>query len=177
MSEALQRILAACLPVICLLITAGGAYAVALIRKQTDQLKQQSDNELLNKYIEMASEAVVQAVTCTAQTFVDSLKAEGKFDKEKQLEAFQKAKQMVLDILGDTTVKALYELYGDFNTWLNTKIEQVCRDLKTTEVDGAAATAATVASAIATTTMQQLAAEVMPGIATTAEEKIADNNI
>lgn len=105
-----------------------------------------------------------QAVTYTAQTFVDTLKAEGGFTKEKQLEAFQKARDKVLEILGDTTVKALGEIYGDFDAWLDTKIEQVCRDIKVPEVEKAAtttaaATAASVASTIATTAVQQIAAE------------------
>jgi hypothetical protein len=78
----------------------------------------------------MACEAVVQAVTCTAQTFVDTLKAEGAFTKEKQLEAFNIAKNKVLEILGDTAVEALGEIYGDFDVWIYTKIEQVCREIK-----------------------------------------------
>lgn len=63
----------------------------------------------------MAVDAVAQAVAYTAQTFADSLKAEGKFTKEKQLEAFEKSKNKTLEILGDTTVAALREIYGDFD--------------------------------------------------------------
>lgn len=81
------------------------------------------------------------------------------------MEAFQKAKDKALEILGDTTVTALGEIYGDFEAWLDTKIEQVCREIKTPEVEkaattAAAATAASVASTIATTAVQQIAAEV-----------------
>lgn len=108
-----------------------------------------------------------KAVTYTAQTFTDALKAEGKFTKEKQLEAFNKAKEKTLEILGDTAVKALGEIYGDFDTWVDTKIEQVCREIKTPEADKtaattAAATAASVATTIATTAVQQIAAEAVP---------------
>ena len=76
-------------------------------------------------------------------------------------------KRQVLEILGDTTVKALGEIYGDFDAWLDTKIEQVCRDIKVPEVEKAAtttaaATAASVASTIATTAVQQIAAEAAP---------------
>lgn len=120
----------ALIPILCLLITAGGAYLVALIRKGTAQLQQKVDNDTASKYMAMACEAVVQAVTYTAQTFVDTLKAEGAFTKEKQLEAFYKAKDMALKILGDTVVEALDAIYGDFDTWVNTKIEQVCREIK-----------------------------------------------
>lgn len=130
MSENMQQIVSACVPVLCLLITAGGAYLVALLRRETAQLQQELDNATASKYMTMACDAVAQAVTYTAQTFVDTLKAEGVFTKDKQLEAFNKAKNKTLEILGDTAVAALGEIYGDFDTWLDTKIEQVCREIK-----------------------------------------------
>lgn len=165
--EMLEQIADAFVPILCLLITAGGGYLVALLRRQTQQIEEELDNETASKYIDLATDAVEQAVTYTAQTFVDALKAEGAFTKEKQLEAFQKARDKVLEILGDTTVKALGEIYGDFDAWLDTKIEQVCRDIKVPEVEKAAtttaaATAASVASTIATTAVQQIAAEATP---------------
>lgn len=165
--EMLEQIADAFVPILCLLITAGGGYLVALLRRQTQQIEKELNSETASKYIELATDAVEQAVTYTAQTFVDTLKAEGGFTKEKQLEAFQKARDKVLEILGDTTVKALGEIYGDFDAWLDTKIEQVCRDIKVPEVEKAAtttaaATAASVASTIATTAVQQIAAEATP---------------
>lgn len=167
MNETLQQILTACVPVLCLLITAGGAYMVALLRRETAQIEKEIDNDTVSKYMDMAVDAVAQAVAFTAQTFVDSLKAEGKFTKEKQIEAFQKAKDKALEILGDTVVKALNEVYGDFDAWIETKIEQACRADKAptakqaadTAATTAAATAASVATTIATTAVQQIAAE------------------
>lgn len=160
----MQQIADALIPILCLLITAGGGYLVALLRRQTQQIEKDLNSEMASKYIELATDAVEQAVTYTAQTFVDALKVEGAFTKEKQLEAFQKARDKVLEILGDTTVAALGEIYGDFDVWLDTKIEQVCWDIKVPEVEKAAtttaaATAASVASTIATTAVQQIAAE------------------
>lgn len=176
MNETMQQIVSACVPVLCLLITAGGAYAVALLRRETAKIQQQIDNETASKYMDMAADAVAQAVTYTAQTFTDALKAEGKFTKEKQIEAFNKAKNKTLEILGDAAVNALGEIYGDFDTWVETKIEQVCREIKTPESDKtaattAAATAASVATTIAATAVQQIAAEAVPAAApeTTAE--------
>jgi hypothetical protein len=133
MNETLQQIANACVPVLCLLITTGGAYLVALFRKKTDQLQQELNNSTADKYMDMACDAVAQAVTYTAQTFVDTLKAEGAFTKEKQLEAFKKAKSKTKEILGNTVVAALGEIYGDFDVWLDTKIEQVCREIKAPE--------------------------------------------
>lgn len=166
--EMLEQIADAFVPILCLLITAGGGYLVALLRRQTQQIEEELDNETASKYIDLATDAVEQAVTYTAQTFVDCPES-GRvlLLKEKQLEAFQKARDKVLEILGDTTVKALGEIYGDFDAWLDTKIEQVCRDIKVPEVEKAAtttaaATAASVASTIATTAVQQIAAEAAP---------------
>lgn len=155
MNETMTQIINAATPILCLLITAGGAYLVALLKRQT-----------ATKYMNMAVDAVAQAVAYTTQTFTDSLKAEGKFTKEKQLEAFEKSKNKTLEILGDTTVAALREIYGDFDAWLETKIEQVCRETKAASESqikaataDAATTAASVAATIATTAVQQLAAE------------------
>ena len=125
MNETMTQIINAATPILCLLITAGGAYLVALLKRQTAQIEKDLDNETAAKYMNMAVDAVAQAVAYTAQTFADSLKAEGKFTKEKQLEAFEKSKNKTLEILGDTTVAALREIYGDFDAWLETKIEQV----------------------------------------------------
>lgn len=133
MNEILQQIANACVPVLCLLITAGGAYLVALIRKKTAQIQQQVDNDTADKYIGMACDAVAQAVTYTTQTFVDALKSEDAFTKDKQLEAFNMTKDMALQILGETAVSALQEFYGDFDAWIDTKIEQLCRENKTNE--------------------------------------------
>ena len=170
MNETMQQIVSACVPVLCLLITAGGAYAVALLRKETARLQKELDNETANKYMDMAVDAVEQAVAFTAQTFVDTLKGSGGFTKEKQREAFQKSKDKALEILGDTTVAALGEIYGDFDAWIETKIEQVCREIKTPEADKtaattAAATPASVATTIAATAVQQIAAEAVPAAA------------
>ncbi len=133
MNEIMAKITEAAVPVLCLIITAAGLYVVALLRRRTAQIQQELDNETASKYMNMACDAVAQAVTYTAQTIVDTLKTEGAFTKEKQLEAFEIAKGKTLEILGDTVVKALSEIYGDFDTWLNTKIEQVCREIKITE--------------------------------------------
>ena len=130
MNSVWQQILDALIPVICLIITAGGAYLVALVKRETNQLQEKLNNEQLNKYMDMAADAVAQSVTYVAQTFVDTLKEQGAFTKEKQIEAFNLAKEKILEILGETVVNALNEAYGDFDTWITTKIEQTCREIK-----------------------------------------------
>ena len=130
MNNTWNDIVQACIPIICLIITAGGAYIVALMKRETMKIEQQLDNEIASKYIEMANECVAQAVLYTSQVFVDSLKTNGAFNKEKQKEAFEMSKQKFLEIMSDTAIEALNEIYGDLDIWLETKIEQVCRETK-----------------------------------------------
>lgn len=135
MKEIMQQIATACVPLLCLLIAAGGKYLVTLINVKNAQLQQQLDNQNARKYMDMACDAVSQAVTYVSQTYVDALKKDGAFTKENQLEAFNMAKGKVLNILGETALKALGEIYGDFDAWLDTKIEQVCRETKSPTIE------------------------------------------
>lgn len=135
MNEIMKQIATACVPILCLLIAAGGKYLVTLIKVKNAQLQQQLDNQNARKYMDMASDAVVQAVTYISQTYVDALKKDGAFTKENQIEAFNMAKAKALAILGDTARKALGEIYGDFDAWLDTKIEQVCRETKAPSIE------------------------------------------
>ena len=127
-------IMSACIPILCLLITAGGAYLVALLKRETMKIEKQLDNEMISKYITMANDAVTQATIYTTQVYVETLKKQGGFTKEKQIEAFNMSKQKALEILGDTAIKALNEIYGDLDSWLNTKIEQIVFESKNTVV-------------------------------------------
>lgn len=142
-------------PALCAMLLALATCLVLLLRKASNSLKAEANNQTANKYIDMAFDAVAQAVTFTAQTFVDALKAEGAFTKDKQLEAFNKAKETALAILGETAVAALREIYGDFDVWLNSQIETVCREIKYPDTTAAVANAA---MAICDASVQMLSA-------------------
>lgn len=153
--EFLQEIEPVVTPALCIMLLALAAYLVLLLRKASDSMKAEADNHTVNKYIDMAFDAVEKAVKATAQTFVDALKAEGAFTREKQLEAFNKAKETALAILGETAVAALREIYGDFDVWLNSQIETVCREIKYPDTTAAVANAA---MAICDASVQMLSA-------------------
>ena len=72
------------LVVLPLLVGVSG-FAVAWLRKKTQEITENIENTTAKKYIDIASEAVAKAVQTTFQTYVDTLKAQGKFDKEAQL--------------------------------------------------------------------------------------------
>ena len=125
-----QNIWQACVPIICLLITAGGAYLVALLKRETVKIEQQVNNETAAKYIDMANDAISASVLYVSQVFVEAWKKAGTFDKEKQIEAFNMAKDRVLDILSDSCVMALTELYGDIDKFIEAHIEAIIYETK-----------------------------------------------
>lgn len=99
-------------------------YFVQFINIKADELKHKKDDALYQKYITMLNETIVNAVTTTNQTYVNALKAQGKFDAEAQKEAFNKSYNTVLTVLGDEAQKYLNEAIGDLNEYIRTAIER-----------------------------------------------------
>lgn len=93
-------------------------------------LSTKTKNEKLQKYIDDATTAVVVAVSEVSQTYVDTLKKEGKFDKEAQKLAFELAKEKALILINDNSKKAINTVYNDFDYWLNLIIEQKVKEQK-----------------------------------------------
>lgn len=93
-------------------------------------LKTKIKNEEAHKYLDQAANAVTIAVTCVAQTYVDSLKASGSFDKKAQKKAFESAKDKALALITTEGKNAVIELYGDFNEWLTAQIETKVKEIK-----------------------------------------------
>lgn len=115
------------IPAIPVLIT----YLVKYLKAKADQTTTKINNELVRTYLQEATDAVLQAVTYTAQTYVDTLKKQGKFDKEAQKTAFNTAKDIALKLLTDEAKQMIEDLYGDLMLWLETKIEQTVKEQKT----------------------------------------------
>lgn len=160
-------------------------YLVSFINKAAAAALAKTEDATAEKYIVMATNAVVQAVEYVAQTYVDALKVSGTFTKEAQIEAFNRAKDKALEILSEEAKNALNSIYGDFGIWLETRIEQTCRELKSytpivqcgtllessTDLTAVAATtAASVAATFAQTAKEQLVAELSPKTDTAAIE-------
>ena len=81
------------------------------------------DNEKTSKYTTEATTIVLDAVKCVFQTYVEALKKEGSFNKDAQLIALNKAKDIVLAQLSDDIKGYINENFGDVDTWINTQIE------------------------------------------------------
>lgn len=111
-------------------------YLVKFLKAKANQATATTDNELIRQYLQEATDAVLQAVTYTAQTYVDSLKDQGKFDKEAQEKAFRKARDVALQLMTEEARRILEDAYGDISTWLETKIEQTVKEQKESSKKG-----------------------------------------
>ena len=111
-----------------LLITYGILFLKVKIKEQEKNL----ENDQLVKYIDAATDAISKAVLTVNQTYVDSLKKQGKFDEE----AAKTAKQMAIDkakaLITEDSKAAIETLYSDFEAYLNDAIEELVRENKVT---------------------------------------------
>ena len=91
-----------------------------------NKIKDEKTKTLLTK----ATEIVTNAVRSVFQTYVESLKAEGKFDEHSQNVALKKAKDIVQAEFGDDIKNFISENYGDLTEWITNQIEATINLLK-----------------------------------------------
>ena len=99
------------------------AYFVKWLKAKEKEVKTRTENLTAHKYIEMVFETVRDCVSATTQTYVQSLKAQGKFDLEAQKQAFKMSYDAVMAQLTEEAKGYLTSIYGDLQTYLTTKIE------------------------------------------------------
>jgi hypothetical protein len=122
-SEVLNYVLYVVLTVILPVVA---KYVVDLIKtkiKESNIIADATKNEDLSKIVESALSDVMDAVLYINQIYVDSLKSSGKFDKEAQEEAFNRAYTEAMNMISDEAKKVIEQLYGSFDKWLKLKIE------------------------------------------------------
>ena len=122
-SEVLNYCLYIVLTVILPVVT---KYAVDLIKtkiKESNIIADATKNEDLSKIVEGALSDVMDAVLYINQIYVDSLKSSGKFDKEAQEEAFNRAYAEAINMISAEAKNVIEQLYGSFDKWLKLKIE------------------------------------------------------
>ena len=105
------------------LLGIGTIYLINLIKVKIQELKQKKDSDLYHKYLDMLEDTIIQCVLATTQTYVDSLKKEGKFDAEAQKVAFTKTYTEVMKILTDEAKEYLGAALGDLEAYVYNRIE------------------------------------------------------
>lgn len=180
-NELLMAVLSVCVPIL-------AAYLVKLINSWADSAKADAastQGDLIQEHLAEVARAISTAVSYTSQTYVDSLKAAGKFTKEAQKEALEKSLATAIGILTPAATNFIEETYGDIKAYIMPMVEAEVRKQKheqpeqqatAAEADTtaiAASTAAATAATIAQTAVSQLAAE--PAVAEqTTEPTVAE---
>lgn len=106
-------------------------FLVNFIKAKSNEAIARTDSEVLARYIRMAQETVSACVVATNQTFVDTLKVHGMFDKEAQEEALRRTKEAVMNILSHDAIEYLTTAVGDLDVYLNSLIEAQVKVNKT----------------------------------------------
>lgn len=98
-------------------------YLVKYIKVKSNEITTKTKNEIVDKYVLMLADTIRDCVIATNQTYVESLKQQGKFDLAAQEEAFNKTLNAVLSILNDEATTYLTEAFGDLNAYISSQIE------------------------------------------------------
>lgn len=118
--ELINQIFEVCIiPLLAVLTT----FIIKFIQTKQEEIINNIDNQTTEKYIELLSQTIVDCVIATNQTYVNSLKEQGKFDAEAQKIALEKTCNAVLSILSDDAKTYLSNIFGDLETYILQKIE------------------------------------------------------
>ena len=105
------------------LIALGTLALVWFIGVKINEAKKKTDNETIKRYWDMLEDTITSCVISTTQTYVNSLKKEGKFDAEAQKIALQKTYDAIMGILTEDAKKYLSTVIGDLQSYVLNKIE------------------------------------------------------
>ena len=100
-------------------------YAIKAFKAWAESKTVEIENETISSYLMEITDIISAAVLCTTQTYVESLKAQGNFDKEAQDIAFEMTKHKVMLLLAEDAKDFIAHMYGDVDLWIDTKIEQI----------------------------------------------------
>lgn len=98
-------------------------YIVKYIQVKSAEITEKTDNAIADKYTVMLADTITACVLATNQTYVESLKKQGKFDAEAQKIAFNMTLEAILGILSEDAKKYLSEAFGDLNSYITSQIE------------------------------------------------------
>ena len=130
MNEFIVAITPALIDALALIIAALAGYLITYINKKKKALEVETDNEKTKAYLDIIEKTIVDCVNATNQTFVETLKKEGKFTKEAQEEAFNKTLQSIKAILSKDCLEYLSLITTDVNTYIYNKIEAEVKNAK-----------------------------------------------
>ncbi|MFR7763359.1 MAG: hypothetical protein ACLU1S_09905 [Eubacterium sp.] len=120
---ALQTIITVTVPLISALIVYG-------IKKATNWLKSKTENETVDTYLNRAYSMLEDIVVTTTETYVKSLKADGKFDIEEQQKAFEITKSAFEQVASEEIKNAIKTTVSDYDAWVKNTVEAIIANTK-----------------------------------------------
>lgn len=112
------------------LLGIGTLYVIGLIKTKKKAILEQVDSDIAAKYIGLLEQTIIDCVIATNQTYVNSLKEQGKFDTEAQKVAFEKTYAAVMAILTEDAKEYLGYALGDLEVYVTNKIEATVTQVK-----------------------------------------------
>lgn len=116
----------------CIVIIVGvlARYIIQFVQAKFQEIKAKTKNETELKYATMIEDTILKCVKTTNQTYVETLKKQGKFDEKAQEEAFKRTFDAVILMLGKDAMNYIKEITSDTNTYLKQLIESTVGDVK-----------------------------------------------
>lgn len=123
---ALQAVITAAIPVVV-------AFLIRWLNAGAQDTKALTKNENIRNAIDTVTSLVSDIVMYVSQTYVDALKKENAFTKEKQLEALKLAYDRAMTLIDENSKTLIESVFGDLGTYLHTIIEAAVRKQKPPE--------------------------------------------
>jgi hypothetical protein len=105
------------------LLSVATLYLIYFIKVKINELKQKIESNRAKEYLDLLDRTIAEAVLAMNQTYVETLKQEGKFDAEAQKIAFTKVYEQVLKILSEDSKMYLEKAVDDLTELITNKIE------------------------------------------------------
>ena len=110
-------------------------YLIKYISAKSNQIMKDSDDALVQKYIDLLDDTIIDCVLATNQTYVEALKNKNAFDLEAQKAAFDLTYKAVMNIINDDAKVYLSFVYGDLTAYITKKIEAEVNKNKITPIE------------------------------------------
>ena len=124
-----QEVLNIILSAVSIAVTGLASWAVGLL---ISWMNKKIKDQTLAKHLTAVTQIVTDAVMNVFQSFVETLKNNGKFDEAAQKEAKERALDIIMKQLTPELKDYITNNFGDLTEWLSNKIESVIYGLKAT---------------------------------------------
>lgn len=109
-------------------------YLIRFISAKSEQISKENDDALVQKYIDLLDDTIIDCVIATNQTYVEALKNKNAFDLEAQKAAFELTYKAVMNIVTEDAKIYLSNVYGDLTAYITKKIEAEVNKNKITPI-------------------------------------------